>query len=210
MVTGCQEHKSCGKVLNFLERLDDRIRCTHEETIAVVKPWEDIGCTEGLTSVWYLRLDVLRPLVGCTKILTCFWLCWGSHLWLAVLMFSFVVGSADVLTSGLTYWCSSLSFDVLMFSPLAGRTDVLACGWMYWCSHLWLAALMFWSVVGCTDVLTSGWMYWCSGLWLDVLRSAVTTCASLAVNREESANGRYDWRGHLMKQRWTYSEADRY
>ena len=32
MVTGCQEHKSCGKVLIFLERLDDRIRCTHEET----------------------------------------------------------------------------------------------------------------------------------------------------------------------------------
>ena len=31
VVTGCQEHKSCGKVLNFLERLDDRIRCTHED-----------------------------------------------------------------------------------------------------------------------------------------------------------------------------------
>ena len=26
---------SCSKVLNFLERLDDRIRCTHEETVAV-------------------------------------------------------------------------------------------------------------------------------------------------------------------------------
>ena len=43
VVTGCQENKSCSKVLNFLERLDDRIRCTHEETVAVVKPWEDIG-----------------------------------------------------------------------------------------------------------------------------------------------------------------------
>ena len=37
-VVGCQENESCSKVLNFLERLDDRIRCTHEERIAVVKP----------------------------------------------------------------------------------------------------------------------------------------------------------------------------
>ena len=31
---------SCSKVLNFLERLDDKIRCTHndKETVAVVKP----------------------------------------------------------------------------------------------------------------------------------------------------------------------------
>ena len=29
VMTGCQENKSCSKVLNFLERLDDRIRCTH-------------------------------------------------------------------------------------------------------------------------------------------------------------------------------------
>ena len=42
VVMGCQENKSCSKVLNFLERLDDRIRCTHEETVAVVKTWEDI------------------------------------------------------------------------------------------------------------------------------------------------------------------------
>ena len=45
VVTGCQENKSCSKVLNFLERLDDRIRCTHEETVAVVNPLEDIGET---------------------------------------------------------------------------------------------------------------------------------------------------------------------
>ena len=38
VVTGCQENKSRSKVLNFLERLDDRIRCTHEEAVAVVKP----------------------------------------------------------------------------------------------------------------------------------------------------------------------------
>ena len=25
VMTGCQENKSCSKVLNFLERLDDRI-----------------------------------------------------------------------------------------------------------------------------------------------------------------------------------------
>ena len=40
---GSQENKSCSKVLNFLERLDDRIRCTHKETVAVVKPWKDVG-----------------------------------------------------------------------------------------------------------------------------------------------------------------------
>ena len=38
VMTGCQENKSCSKVLNFLERLDDRITCTHKETVAVVKP----------------------------------------------------------------------------------------------------------------------------------------------------------------------------
>ena len=37
VVTGCQENESCCKVQNFLERLDDRIRCTHEVTVAVVK-----------------------------------------------------------------------------------------------------------------------------------------------------------------------------
>ena len=36
MVVGCQENESCSKVLNFLERLDDRIGCTQEETVAVV------------------------------------------------------------------------------------------------------------------------------------------------------------------------------
>ena len=29
---------SLAAVFNFLERLDDGIRCTHEETVAVVKP----------------------------------------------------------------------------------------------------------------------------------------------------------------------------
>ena len=42
-VTGFQENKSCSKVLNFPERVNDKFRCTHEETVAVVKPWEDIG-----------------------------------------------------------------------------------------------------------------------------------------------------------------------
>ena len=37
-VAGCQENESCSEVLNFLERLDDRTRCTHEETVAVVEP----------------------------------------------------------------------------------------------------------------------------------------------------------------------------
>ena len=32
------ENDSCSKVLNFLKRLDNRIRCTHKETVAAVKP----------------------------------------------------------------------------------------------------------------------------------------------------------------------------
>ena len=38
LVAGCHENESFSKVLNFLERLDDRIRCTHEETVVVVEP----------------------------------------------------------------------------------------------------------------------------------------------------------------------------
>ena len=38
VVAGCQENESSSKVLNFLERLDGRIWCTHEEIVAVVKP----------------------------------------------------------------------------------------------------------------------------------------------------------------------------
>ena len=52
LVAGCQENESCSKVLNFLERLDDRIRCTHEETVAVVKPCEDIGSNKSLGCVF--------------------------------------------------------------------------------------------------------------------------------------------------------------
>ena len=43
VVAACQKNEvlhSCSKVLNFLERLDEKVRCTHndEETVAVVKP----------------------------------------------------------------------------------------------------------------------------------------------------------------------------
>ena len=48
VMTGCQENKSCSKVLNFLERLDDRIRCTH----AVVKPCKDVGSNKSLGCVF--------------------------------------------------------------------------------------------------------------------------------------------------------------
>ena len=34
---------SCSKVLNFLERLDDRIGCAHEEAVTVIKSWETVG-----------------------------------------------------------------------------------------------------------------------------------------------------------------------
>ena len=52
VMTGCQENKSCSKVLNFLERLDDRIRCTYKETVAVVKPWKDVGSNKSLGCVF--------------------------------------------------------------------------------------------------------------------------------------------------------------
>ena len=52
-VAGYQKNESCSNwILNFLERLDDRIRCTHEETVAVVKPWEDIGSNKSLGCVF--------------------------------------------------------------------------------------------------------------------------------------------------------------
>ena len=59
---GCQENKSCSKVLNFLERLDERIMCTHEETVAAVKPWEDIGSNTSLgwSSVRNLQIELMR------------------------------------------------------------------------------------------------------------------------------------------------------
>ena len=52
VATGCQENESCSKVSNFLERLDYRIRCIHEETVAAVKPWEDIGSNKSLGCVF--------------------------------------------------------------------------------------------------------------------------------------------------------------
>ena len=52
VVAGCQQNKSCSKVSDFLERLDDRIRCTHEETVAVVKAWEDTGSNKSLGCIF--------------------------------------------------------------------------------------------------------------------------------------------------------------
>ena len=52
VVAGCQENESCSKVLYFLEMLDDRIRCTHEETVAVVKLWENIGSNKSLGGIF--------------------------------------------------------------------------------------------------------------------------------------------------------------
>ena len=52
VVTGYQENESCSKVLNFPERLNDRFRCPHEETVALVKPWDDIGSNKSLGCVF--------------------------------------------------------------------------------------------------------------------------------------------------------------
>ena len=40
-MTRCHEDESCSRVLNFLEKLDDRIVCVHEKTDRVIKPRED-------------------------------------------------------------------------------------------------------------------------------------------------------------------------
>ena len=42
VMTRCHENESCSKVLNFLERLDDRIGCAHEETVTVIESREDV------------------------------------------------------------------------------------------------------------------------------------------------------------------------
>ena len=43
-------------IANLLEMLDDRIRCTHEEAVAVVKPWEDIESNKSLGCVFKRKL----------------------------------------------------------------------------------------------------------------------------------------------------------
>ena len=52
VMTRCHENESCSKVLNFLERLDDRIACTHEETVTVIKPREDVGGNKSLGCIF--------------------------------------------------------------------------------------------------------------------------------------------------------------
>ena len=44
----CYEDESCRKVLNFVERLDDRIGCAQEETVTIIKPQEDVGGNKSL------------------------------------------------------------------------------------------------------------------------------------------------------------------
>ena len=51
-MTGCHEDESCSKVLNFLERLDDRIGCAHEEAVTVIKPREDVGGNKNLGCIF--------------------------------------------------------------------------------------------------------------------------------------------------------------
>ena len=51
-MTRCHEDESCSKVLNFLERLDDRFGCAHEETVTVIKPREDVGANTTLGCIF--------------------------------------------------------------------------------------------------------------------------------------------------------------
>ena len=43
VMTRCHEDESCSNLLNFLERLDERIGCAQEEIVTIIKLWEDIG-----------------------------------------------------------------------------------------------------------------------------------------------------------------------
>ena len=45
-------------IANLLEMLDDRIRCTQEEAVAVFKPWEDIGSNKSLGCVFKRKLPI--------------------------------------------------------------------------------------------------------------------------------------------------------
>ena len=56
VVVRCQENEPCRKVLNFLERLDDRIRYTHKQTVAVVKSWQQVLAA---SSVRNLRIELM-------------------------------------------------------------------------------------------------------------------------------------------------------
>ena len=51
-MTRCDEDESCSKILNFLERFDDRIECAHEKTVTVIKPREDIGGNKSLGCIF--------------------------------------------------------------------------------------------------------------------------------------------------------------
>ena len=52
VMTRCHENEPCSKVLNFLERLDDRIWCAHEETVTVIKLREDVGGNKSLGRIF--------------------------------------------------------------------------------------------------------------------------------------------------------------
>ena len=57
-MTRCHENESCSKVLNFLERLDDRIGCAHEETVTVIKPREDVGANKSLGCIFSEKFQI--------------------------------------------------------------------------------------------------------------------------------------------------------
>ena len=63
VMTRCHEDESCSKVLNFLERMDDRIGCAHEETVTVIKPREDVGGNESFVCILSDRLFILYSLL---------------------------------------------------------------------------------------------------------------------------------------------------
>ena len=52
VMTRCHEDESCSKVLNFLERLDDRTGCAHEETVTVIKPRDDVGSNKSMGCIF--------------------------------------------------------------------------------------------------------------------------------------------------------------
>ena len=62
VVKGSQENESCSKVLNFLEKLEHRITCTHKETFAVVnrERIREVTRVLAVSSVRNLRIELMR------------------------------------------------------------------------------------------------------------------------------------------------------
>ena len=141
VVTGCQENESCRKVLNFLERLDDRIRCTHEETVAVVKSWDDIGSNKSLgcvfsekpvdwTNAFKLEISSLADFLWCPSSWT-------------------VLSQEWIQGSRLDYWSLSLCIQVIIVLVYPSYDNGPCLLYNRWILYSYIYVLYSW------------WWWWC-------------------------------------------------